>query len=119
MANRFRKLRMEQMEAREMFSVTPISGLINTVGDQAIDGGGGTVGNIPVSQGLALSSRPGAPATLFLDFNGHHQIESWLGRSDFTTPAFDVDHDPTTFSPEEQLDIQMIWANVAEDFAPF
>src|SRR4051794_19940374 len=83
MFNRHRKLRMEQMEAREMFSITPLS--VNTTFDQVIDGGGGSIGNIPVSQGLNLSSRPGAPATLFLDFNGHHQIESWLGRRDFTT----------------------------------
>ena len=40
-------------------------------------------GDIP-----ALHSNPGAPAALYLDFDGHFEA-SWLGYSNITTPVFD------------------------------
>src|SRR5438093_13702680 len=65
-----------------------------------------------------LASRPGAAATLYLDFNGHMQ-SSWGSFSNITSPAYDRDGDPTTFSATELTSINEIWTRVAEDFAPF
>jgi hypothetical protein len=80
-----------------------------------------------------LDSNPGAKATLYLDFTGGTVSDWWtksggdwsvtfdltLKHFDVTTPAFDTDGDPTTFSAGEKAQIQQIWARVAEDFAPF
>src|SRR5436853_5609068 len=65
-----------------------------------------------------LSSRPGAAATIYLDFNGHVE-SSWGSFSNVTTPAFDRDGDPTSFSATELNSINEIWTRVAEDFIPF
>lgn len=65
-----------------------------------------------------LSSRPGATAKLFLDFDGH--TEAWWGSySGAVTPAYDIDGDRTTFSSSELANIYEICARVAEDYAPF
>jgi hypothetical protein len=75
----------------------------------------------PAAAGLVvpeLSSRPGAAATLYLDFDGHFQAE-WGAWTNIVSPAFDRDGDPTTFSESEISTITNIWSRVAEDFAPF
>ena len=64
------------------------------------------------------SSLPGAAASLFLDFDGHFEA-SWGGYSNITTPAFDLDGDPSTFNAAESAAIFEVWSRVAEDFAPF
>lgn len=66
----------------------------------------------------ALSSLPGAPATLYLDFNGHFEAE-WGSYSNVNTPAYDVDGDAASFSATELANIEKIWRWVAEDFSPF
>lgn len=83
-------------------------------------GGSGTAaaGPAPLSDVPALSSNPGAAATIYLDFNGHFEA-TWGSYSNITTPAYDQDGDPTTFSEAELASIQQIWAGVAEDYAPF
>lgn len=65
-----------------------------------------------------LSSNPTAAAKLFLDFDGHFEA-NWSTRSNLTTPAFDQDGAPNTFSAAELVSIREIWARVAEDYAPF
>src|SRR5689334_12001323 len=65
-----------------------------------------------------LSSRPGAAATLYLDFDGHFE-SSWKSYSNVTSPAYSRDSDPTSFSATELTSINEIWTRVAEDFAPF
>src|SRR3954451_6141114 len=65
-----------------------------------------------------LSSRPGAADTVYLDFDGHFE-SSWGTFSNVTSPAYDRDGDPTTFSATELSSINEIWTRVAEDFAPF
>src|SRR5262245_33974681 len=65
-----------------------------------------------------LSSRPGASATLYLDFNGHTESR-WGGYSNVSTPAYDTDGNRASFSAEELAAIREIWARVAEDYAPF
>lgn len=66
----------------------------------------------------ALSSLPGAAASLWLDFAGHFDA-SWGSYGNITTPAYDQDGDPTTFSDGELASIRSIWAQVSEDYAPF
>ena len=66
----------------------------------------------------ALSSLPGAAATLYLGFLGHYDA-AWGGYGNITTPVFDQDGDATTFSDGELATIQSIWQAVAEDYSPF
>src|SRR5262245_3314154 len=66
----------------------------------------------------AYSSLPGARATLYLDFDGDFEAQ-WGSSTNITTPAFDTDNDPTSFSASELAAIHDVWANVAEDYAPF
>jgi hypothetical protein len=125
--NRSRKCRIEMMEAREM-----MAGDFGALADVAVATSGEMAlpddplpGYISTVQEFNLNSLPGAPHTLFLDFNGHFQAESMFdaagfgGYKNILTPAYNTDSDPYTFSPSEQNDIRTIWALVAEDFAPF
>jgi serralysin len=81
-------------------------------------------GTHALSEVPVLNSLPGAPATLYLDFNGDHS-DSWSAvdfKKTFTpgdTPAFDLDGDPSTFNDEELGAIQSIWRRVAEAYSPF
>jgi hypothetical protein len=88
-----RRLRLETLEDRQLMAVAPPS--------------------VPV-----LSSRPGAAATLYLDFNGHVERQ-WGGHTNVTTPAYDTDGNPANFSSSELSAIREIWARVSEDYAPF
>jgi hypothetical protein len=65
-----------------------------------------------------LSSKPGAPATIFLDFDGHTEI-IWGSYYNAVTKVYDRDGNPNSFSAAEVAAIQEIWARVAEDYAPF
>ena len=71
----------------------------------------------------ALNSNPDAAATLYLDFDGNFEAGSWTNSRgtyrNISTPAFDLDGTPETFSLQERLIIRDAWATVAEDFAPF
>src|SRR5690349_1845838 len=63
-------------------------------------------------------SHPGAPATLYLTFTGDFTSD-WDGYHPNTTPAYDIDGDPTTFSQTELDNIHQIWARVSEKYSPF
>jgi len=65
-----------------------------------------------------LSSRPGAPATLYLDFDGDTQAQ-WGGHSNVVTSPYDTDGNKSSFSATETAAIREIWARVSEDYAPF
>jgi hypothetical protein len=65
-----------------------------------------------------FNSLPGAPATIYLDFNGHFDA-TWGSNNNVDTPPFDTNSSPTTFSPQELTQIQEICRYVAEDYAPF
>ena len=70
----------------------------------------------------AYSSRPGAPATLFLDMDGlDYQDEDnlWAGATPGSVPAYDIDADITTFSAQELENIRQVWTRVAEAYSPF
>ena len=47
-----------------------------------------------------LNSNPGAPASLYLDFDGHFEA-TWGSYSNITTPVFNQDGDATSFSSAE------------------
>jgi len=79
----------------------------------------------PLTSIPRLDSQPGAPVTIYLDFDGHTETQDWPNsRSDgqngpVVTPVFDVDNDLTTFSDEELRMIEEVWYRVSEDFVPF
>src|SRR5205085_6005574 len=66
----------------------------------------------------ALNSLPGAKASIYLDFDGHSET-SWGSFASASVPVYDIDGDATTFSAGELTNIQQIWQQVAEDYAPF
>src|SRR5262245_33371865 len=65
-----------------------------------------------------LSSRPGAPASLYLDFDGN-VLSQWGSHSNVVTPPYDTDGNKASFSAGELAAIREIWSRVAEDYAPF
>ncbi|WOJ93375.1 PKD domain-containing protein [Congregibacter variabilis] len=75
----------------------------------------------PLSETFLLESKPTAPRTVYLDFDGHVTSgTAWNGGGgDITSPAYDRNGDPSFFTNSELTEIQAIWRLVAEDFAPF
>ena len=75
----------------------------------------------PLDQTFLLHSRPGAPRTIYLDFNGATITGTAWNSSSSTinAKAYDIDGAPASFSTTEMQRIQYIWQRVAEDFAPF
>jgi PKD repeat protein len=97
-----------------------------TVGLSSTATSSGTVaaGPYPENQTFLLHSRPNSTRKIYLDFNGHTTTgTSWntayAAGGNITTPAFDLDGVPTSFSTAELDRIQLIWLRVVEDFAPF
>ena len=83
------------------------------------DGGTSSSGPVAALTGLPqLNSLPGAAKSIFLDFDGHFEAQ-WGSDSNVSSPAYDRDGDPNSFSTAEIAAIQEIWTRVAEDFAPF
>ncbi len=68
-----------------------------------------------------LHSRPGAPNTVFIDFDGHIiSGTAWNGSvSSYDALPYNLDSDPSTFNSTERGRIVDIWHRVAEDLAPF
>jgi len=66
----------------------------------------------------ALNSLPGARASLWLDFTSL-PTQNWGSYQNVTTPVFDLDGDPTSFSPQELAVITEVWQRVAEIYSPF
>lgn len=75
-------------------------------------------GPVPNASIPVLDSLPGAAASLYLDFNGHFE-KNWGEFKNITTPPYDQDGNPSTFSSAEVKSMTDIWKRVAEDFAPF
>lgn len=73
---------------------------------------------LPLSSLPVLSSDSGAKATIYLDFVGAPAM-TWETYSVPTTPAFDQDGDPTTFTSSELTSITQIWQSVSEMYSPF
>jgi PKD repeat protein len=79
--------------------------------------------NYPLGQTFLLQSRPGASKTLYLDFNGHIITGAGWNASSGVDPMYaapwSADADINNFSDSELGNIQAMWRQVAEDFAPF
>ena len=75
---------------------------------------------IPVSSPPIRHSRPGAEATIYLDFNGGKVSgTAWVAGGTRQCIPLDTDGDPTTFNEDEQNLIVRVWEAVSEDFLPF
>jgi hypothetical protein len=132
------RLEVEVLEARDLPSAQPalltnaipsvstladgadaLTALPATSSTPAGTGSGATAGaTVPLSSVPALSSLPGAKASIWLNFAGDFQAQ-WGSYTNITTPAFDEDGNPSSFSSSELQSIQEIWQVVAEDYAPF
>ncbi len=119
---------LEQLEDRRLMAVSNFA--LNDVTGKQIDGlDRGKISAQVADQRMGLpmlDSLPGAPRTLYLDFNGNFEGDWWQtykGNVDhyynLFTPAYNTDGVPGLFSTTEQQEIREIWAAVAEDFAPF
>lgn len=66
-------------------------------------------------------SKPGAPRTIFLDFDGAtvRPASGGIVSRPSVLQGLTIDADPTTFNPDEQAVISRTWGRVAEDWVPF
>lgn len=75
------------------------------------------------SETWVLHSNPGAPRTIFLDFNGATVSNTWWNASKGMPSrgytGFTLDSDPSTFTAAEKAFVQQVWRIVAEKFAAF
>src|SRR5262245_42662929 len=121
------RLSVEPLEGRLLLNgAGVITGLMPPDVLTALDGP--TKRTTDVQMGLPLlDSKPDAPATLYLDFTGNFESDWWnyddhgnpVHFHNVTTPAFDTDGNPASFSADEKALITQIWSRVAEDYAPF
>ncbi len=122
------------MADKEGYLAYACKGLIAlpTAADTAAANAGTTTGSttvaaaapFPAADTFVLHSRPASNRKIFLDFNGHTTTgtrwnTSFTSGAAISTPAYDLDGAPTTFSTTEMERIQRIWQRVAEDYAPF
>jgi hypothetical protein len=114
-------LMVEIVEDRCLLSVVDIFPPIPSGGP-----GSGPAGKLnPLTAIPKLNSNPGAPVTIYLDFDGHTETQDWpSARTDgnsgaIVTPVFDVDNDLSTFSDEELRMMEEVWYRVSEDYSPF
>lgn len=66
----------------------------------------------------ALSSRPGAPYTIYLNFSGFSYPGNWGGQTPGVTPAYNG-QTGSTFTTTEQANIKNIWTRVADSYSMF
>ncbi len=92
-------------------------------GEEAIEASAGelTAAAPPTTDPVfALSSRPGADHTIYLDFDGHTASgTTWNSGATIVSPPYDIDSAPETWSTTELNRIRATFLAVAEDFAPF
>ena len=64
----------------------------------------------PLSASLIVPTRNSSPygVSVFLDFDGD-TTPTWGPYAPGTTPAYDIDGDPTNFSDQELANIHQIW----------
>ena len=99
-------------------------GVVAAQAPTATNGGTNALLSYPSSQTFLLHSKPGVSRVIYLDFNGHTTSgtqwnTSYTAGAAFTTPAYDTDGVPSSFSAAELASIQEIWKRVSEDYAPY
>lgn len=69
----------------------------------------------------SLSSNPGAPYTIYLDFAGFSFSGTWGGSSSSSTPGVTpaFDNATTAFTAADLTNIRQMWARTAEKYSPF
>ncbi|MBO7725843.1 MAG: hypothetical protein J6S40_05190, partial [Thermoguttaceae bacterium] len=118
---KFRNLRLESLEERELLAVT--AGWMPTPACLAAPMMTGDAA--PEIDVMNLSSKPDAVYTIYLDFDGHVMTDTeWnrdfeLDRIVIPRFALDGDTEKESFSAEEEAAIYKIWQIVSEDFIPF
>jgi hypothetical protein len=82
--------------------------------------GGGLTNAISLGQPAAplLSSRAGAPYTMYLNFSGFSYTGTWGSGTPGITPAYNGQTGPS-FTAAEQANIRSIWTRIAEAYSPF
>ncbi len=75
-------------------------------------------GGIDLNDFLDLESNPGAPKTLYLDFDGHHSVNDGWGHN-IVFPAWDRSGNTAEFTDAEKQEIINTWLEVVEDHAVF
>ena len=77
----------------------------------------------PLGETFNLHSKPGAKRVIYLDFDGHITTgTAWnasSGVDPIVSPTYSRDNDHSTFNTSELEDIQNMWRQVSEDYAPF
>ncbi len=99
-----------------------VDSLVIEAGPEAADGAPAVSEAAPQSvldDAFLLHSKPGAPNTVFIDFDGHSFSNTGWGSGTFDARAYSTDSDFTTFSNTERAKIVDIWHRVSEDLAPF
>lgn len=113
-----KQLRIETLEDRTMFDGAWATSVLELPTYEASDY---VLENPDVPAAVAApaySSKPDAPASIYLDFNGNFE-RAWSSWQNVSTPTFDLDGNSSEFSNIEKRWIQEIWHHVSEDFAPF
>jgi len=114
-----RKSRLEPLEHRQLMTAATAVPFGHAMDESALIGRDWDPRErIPAPRPPVLTSFPNAAATVYLDFNGHHE-DQWGSYQDVDTPVFDIDGNPWSFGAAEVARIEEIWRRVAEDFAPF
>ena len=92
----------------------------DVLANTSISASAATSTSLALSYTYYLHSNPTASHTIYLDFTGHTTSGTWWKNGNtIQSNAYDRDGDQTTFSNTELLEIQSIWQQVSEDFAPF
>lgn len=77
----------------------------------------------PLADVFKLESKPGSSKTIYLDFDGDTMSSTawWVKAYGFprTVKGYSIDSNFSNFNNEERRSIAWIWAQVAEDYAPF
>jgi len=78
----------------------------------------------PLNQTFFLHSKPGAKHTIYLDFDGHitsgtRWNTNYNDGETITTPAYNFEGTPSTFTNAELTRIQWMWFRASEHFMPF
>ncbi len=79
--------------------------------------------DVPLADVFKLESKPGSSKTIYLDFDGDTMSSTawWVKAYGFprTVKGYSIDSNFSNFNNEERRSIAWIWAQVAEDYAPF
>ncbi len=123
LAKRNCAVELEHLELRRLLSGNPAANvavgcppLLNRpISATPVPRAAAATGSLVVPQ---LSSNPGAPVTIYLDFDGDG-AGIWGGYNVTSTPAFDSDNDPSNFDAFELDQIRKMWKLVVDAYSPF